>query len=153
MAELVTIATFDRTSDAELARALLASEGIPAVVQDEHAARVFTGVPGALGTVRLQVAAADEDAARAVLAMDEEGYDEFLAEIQAEAAGGDVGEDEKDLVERPSGPRCPHCGSDNLFTEPLPFWKQLLGIVLLGIPFIVYKRSRECAICGTKFSA
>ena len=148
MAALVTIATFDRMYEASLAKARLESEGIQAFVHGENTARVFTGIGGELGNVQLQVHQDDEASARALLTLDEEGEDEFLMSLQAEAA---VAEEEDEQEEYISHDHCPRCGSDNLFTNDYSLLARLGAILLLGIPFLFMKRERECAICGLKF--
>jgi len=154
MPSLVAIATFDRQYEASLAKARLESEGIRAFIHGENVARVFTGVGGEMGSVILQVAADDEDHARAILAIDEEGYDEFLMSLQAEVAGDtteDGGTSEKERFE--SRDVCPRCGSDNMFTNEYSPVARLGAYLLLGIPFLFMKREHECAICGYKWRA
>jgi hypothetical protein len=146
MPSLVTIATFDRQYEASLAQARLESEGIKAFIHGENTARMFTGVGGEVGSVLLQVLSEDEDHARAILAMDEEGYDEFLSSLQAEGAEG-----EKETFE--SRDHCPNCGSDNIFTSDISPLSRLGAIFLLGIPLLFMKKERECAICGHTWKA
>ncbi len=66
---LVTIATYLNPNEAFLARGVLESAGIDCILLDEHVSLVY-GRPGGgiVGGVRLQVAAEDEQAARALLA-------------------------------------------------------------------------------------
>ncbi|HEV7506717.1 MAG TPA: DUF2007 domain-containing protein [Thermoanaerobaculia bacterium] len=52
---LVTIETFSSPWQAQLARACLESEGIHAVVADEHFYRLYGALPGTMGGVKLQV--------------------------------------------------------------------------------------------------
>lgn len=52
---LVTIETFSSPWQAQLARACLESEGIHAVVADEHFYRLYGALSGTLGGVKLQV--------------------------------------------------------------------------------------------------
>jgi len=146
MASLVTIATYDRQYEASLAQARLESEGVQAFVHGENTARIFTEVGGEIGSVLLQVRAEDEDHARAILAMDEEGYDEFLSSIQAENA-----EEQRETFE--SRDHCPNCGSDNIFTTDISPLSKLGAIFLLGIPLLFMKKERECAICGHTWRA
>lgn len=145
---LVTIATYTRQYEASLAQARLASEGIRAFVHGENTARVFQGFGGELGTILLQVSSDDEANARAILAMDEEGYDDFLTALQAEAAGE---EHEEETFTK--GDKCPRCGSDNLFTNEYSAVAKFGSILLLGIPFLFMKHEHECTMCGMKFTA
>jgi len=52
---LVTVETFSSPWQAQLARACLESEGIHAVVADEHFYRLYGALPGTMGGVKLQV--------------------------------------------------------------------------------------------------
>jgi hypothetical protein len=52
---LVTVETFSSPWQAQLARACLESEGIHAVVADEHFYRLYGALSGTLGGVKLQV--------------------------------------------------------------------------------------------------
>jgi hypothetical protein len=63
ISRLVTIETFSSSWEAQLARAALESEGIEAVIADEHFLRLYGALTSTLGGVRLQVR--PDDAARA----------------------------------------------------------------------------------------
>jgi Putative prokaryotic signal transducing protein len=63
LTRLVTVETFSSSWEAQLARAALESEGIDAVIADEHFLRLYGALTGTLGGVRLQVR--PEDAGRA----------------------------------------------------------------------------------------
>jgi len=67
----VTIATYLNPYEAFLARGVLESAGIDCILLDEHVSLVY-GRPGGgiVGGVRLQVPAEDEQAARALLAVE-----------------------------------------------------------------------------------
>ncbi len=65
---LVTIRRYLWPHEAQIARSLLESEGIDAVVQDAHLAQIDWLYIQAIGGLRLQVAAADAAQAAAVLA-------------------------------------------------------------------------------------
>jgi len=68
MAEpFVTVATFPTAAEAELARNLLSEEGLNAFLADAETVGMLWHVGGALGGVKLQVAAGDEPRARNVL--------------------------------------------------------------------------------------
>ncbi len=147
MSSLVTVASFTTMPEAALAKARLESNGIPAVVHGEQHTRLFGGMGAAAGTIDLLVVREDEDAARAVLAMDLSGYDEELTALEAEHA-------EAPQVESFS-PRehCPHCGSETFFVAQHPGMKVFLSMFLLGLPLLFIKRRHECAICGTVWRA
>ena len=66
--ELVTVAVFLTLAEAELARGFLESQGIAASFADENIARMGVHFSALTGGVKLQVLAADEEAARELLA-------------------------------------------------------------------------------------
>jgi hypothetical protein len=66
--ELVPVATFDHLSEAEVARSLLAAEGIAAVMKDEPLATLLPPVAIANGGLTLLVSEDELDRARDVLA-------------------------------------------------------------------------------------
>jgi hypothetical protein len=67
MVDLVTVASFLDTAEAELARERLALEGISAFVIGAQTAGVMPFLTGPTGGVRLQVAPGDVERAREVL--------------------------------------------------------------------------------------
>lgn len=76
---LVTVATFDKSTDAHIARGRLAAEGIAAVLFDENMVQMDWLYAIALGGIKLRVRRSDEARARRVLATDYsaelEGFD------------------------------------------------------------------------------
>lgn len=70
MDEFVTVATYDKTTDAHIALGRLSAEGIEAQLFDEHAIQMDWLYFSALGGIKLRVPRGDEKAARAVLATD-----------------------------------------------------------------------------------
>ena len=67
MADLVTVASFPDTAEAELARERLELEGIAAFVIGGQTAGVMPFLTGPTGGVLVQVAPGDEERAREVL--------------------------------------------------------------------------------------
>jgi Putative prokaryotic signal transducing protein len=67
LSKLVTIETFSSAWEAQLARASLESEGIDAVIADEHFLRLYGALTSTLGGVRLQVRPEDADRASDLL--------------------------------------------------------------------------------------
>ncbi len=65
--ELVTVATYDKITDAHIALGRLTAEGITAQLFDDQMAQMYSI---ALGGIKLRVARGDEKAAREVLATD-----------------------------------------------------------------------------------
>lgn len=86
---LVTVATFDDTTRAALARNLLEAEGIPAVLMDESTIAMDWLLSNAVGGIKLQVAPVDVERAEFLLARqdpDEPGPDVPEAAITAAPA-------------------------------------------------------------------
>ena len=67
MSRLVTLETFSSSWEAQLARACLESEGIQAIVADEHFFRLYNALSSTLGGVRLQVRPEDFEQAAELL--------------------------------------------------------------------------------------
>ena len=65
--KLVTLETFASPWEAQLARACLESEGVHAVVADEHFFRLYGALSGTMGGIRLQVRPEDIDRAAELL--------------------------------------------------------------------------------------
>ncbi len=67
---MVTIATFDFVTDAEIARGRLLAEGIRSELVDQHLVQTDWLYSIAVGGIKLQVAEADVEQALSVLARD-----------------------------------------------------------------------------------
>lgn len=65
--DLVTVATFLRAYEAELARGLLEASEIDVFVADENMGRIASHLTPLIGGIRLQVRREDEDLARELL--------------------------------------------------------------------------------------
>ena len=96
--KLVTVGTFAAPWEARLAQALLAAEGIDAVITDENVGSLYGG--GVVGGIKLRVH--QEEAARATEALARESP---LPEIYLVT--------EEDAQQ----PRCPNCRSENIASE------------------------------------
>ncbi|WP_177424378.1 DUF2007 domain-containing protein [Pseudomonas sp. MYb185] len=125
---LVTISRYSFPYEAQLARALLESEGIPAFIADEHTINMQWLYSDALGGVRLQVPEPYVQAAQKVLAEDRE---QALVEQQ-------------DIDIR----HCPRCGSAN--TEYHQIGRRWAFLVFLGINFPLFpvRDGILCRDCG-----
>lgn len=124
----VTIARYTYPYEAQIARALLDSEGIEAFVADEQTINMQWLYSDALGGVRLQVAVEDRERALQILQEDREAS---LVEQE--------GEDR---------PACPVCGSHD--TEYHQIGRRWAFLVFLAIDFPLY-RVRDgirCHACG-----
>lgn len=98
-----TVATFSSSWEAELARARLETEGIPAIVADDHLGSLMSW--NVVGGFKVRVAPEEKEEAERLLAAQRPAPEMFL-----------VTDDE--LAER----RCPGCNSDNLQEEKL--WRR-----------------------------
>jgi hypothetical protein len=72
--ELVTIAEYPDSMQAELTMQVLADYGIKAILMGQHAADVYGGVP-AFAMVKLQVRQGDADEARQILESQQDSDD------------------------------------------------------------------------------
>ena len=70
MDEYITIATYDKTTDAHIAMGRLAVEGIRALLFDDNMVQMDWLYAIAVGGIKLRVPRADEAAARRILATD-----------------------------------------------------------------------------------
>jgi hypothetical protein len=70
MDEFVTVATYDKVTDAHIALGRLSAEGIEAQLFDDHMVQMDWLYSIALGGIKLRVARGDEKAARQVLETD-----------------------------------------------------------------------------------
>ena len=70
MDEFVTVATYDKVTDAHIALGRLSAEGIEGQLFDDHMVQMDWMYSIALGGIKLRVSRGDEQAARAVLATD-----------------------------------------------------------------------------------
>ncbi|MDH4261117.1 MAG: DUF2007 domain-containing protein [Gammaproteobacteria bacterium] len=133
MPAYVTIDSFTNPLDAHIARGLLESEGVPAILHSEH--HVWSSWPYsfALGGVGLQVPAAFADRARDLLARQRSGeFERALLEQQ------DVATE-----------RCGCCGSTDLRFIRSP-WLVLLMVATLGLSGVIFPpgiRGRKCNAC------
>jgi hypothetical protein len=70
MDEYITVATFDKTTDAHIAMGRLAAEGIRTLLFDDNMVQMDWLYSIALGGIKLRVARADESLARRILITD-----------------------------------------------------------------------------------
>lgn len=123
---LTTLQAYGNPYEAELARGLLESHGIPVFLADQNMARVTSNT--SIKWVRLQVRESDLPEARQIL----------------EAA---LSESPPVADEIPREHSCPVCGGNRSKSHSdLSGW--LLGVMLLGLPFLIQGRKRKCQICG-----
>ncbi len=125
---LVTIARYTFPYEAQIARALLESEGVSSFIADEQTINMQWLYSDALGGVRLQVAEEDVYRARSILQDDRE-----TALLEQE------GEDRQ---------ACPVCGSQN--TEYQQIGRRWAFLMFLAIDFPLFrvKDGLRCHSCG-----
>ena len=130
-AALVTVTTFSFPHEAQIAKAKLTSEGIPAFILDEHTINAQWLYSNALGGVKVQVPFEYAEAAKEVLADDRSGLldTEFGAETR----------------------RCPNCGSEDIRPYTKGKRSALVVFLLLGFPLFFYKHGYICRVCGMFF--
>lgn len=131
--ELVTVGSFRDLPNADLARALLVSSGIPAWIQDDNLVRMDWFYSNAIGGIRLQVDASDADAARAIL--DQPTPPEIQLESGAE------------FIQ----PKCPRCGSLDIASSDGLRGASLASLYLASIPVPTGAPTRGCQACGARW--
>ena len=125
---LTTIATYSFPYEAQIARAKLDSEGIPAFIADEQTINMQWLYSNAMGGVRLQVP---------------EPYIQQALDLLAE--------DSSEVVEREQGidiTPCSACGSTD--TEPYQKGRRWAFLAFLGLDFPLFpvKNTVRCQKCG-----
>ncbi len=129
-----TVATFMAVHEAHFARTLLESEGIPAVVTDEHTAGTVVYAP-MIGGAKLQVL--DEDYGRAALVLGLASPEETAPAPEKSPAG-----------------TCPRCGA-SVYTSPrspgsiIAFFAALFA----AVPFPPRTARNTCPKCGVRLPA
>jgi hypothetical protein len=125
---MITIATYSFPYEAQIARANLEAEGIPAFIADEHTINMQWLFSNALGGIRLQVPSEFAEQAQEIL---EQDFSELLEE--------EFGKDEN---------VCPKCGGTDM--EPYTKGKAPAFIVflLLGFPLFFHEHGLKCKTCG-----
>jgi len=142
---LEIVGSFLYIHEADLARALLESEGLRAWILDDHQVRMEWHMATALGGVKVAVVPEDSGRARQILSEDRSADLESIPELQLPAAEGE---------------RCPACYRfDSSLTRSLgrPGALQLGGsLLLLALGFLVPRRTivsrRTCRACGHEWS-
>lgn len=129
--ERVVVAAFTFPWEAELARALLASEGIHAVLADENLVRLYWFVANAVGGVKILVAESEADRAAEVLRRPAD-----LPEIGL-ASDADI----------PAAPACPRCRSANLAFERWSRGGFVATLLLFKFPIPIPRPRWRCSRC------
>lgn len=170
--DIVTLATYSSTVQAELAKVYLESEGINCFVTDSttNNLKILGGAPPG---VRLQVYADSLERAQETLTRFEtQNPSEFDEEALMRAFEQDAAERLEQQVEHTehvhdaieefisqqeitterhseAEPTCPRCGSWRLVRERnLGFLLYLLTVLLVGLPLLFIKPNLRCQKCG-----
>jgi hypothetical protein len=126
---LIVLQGFGTYQEAELVRSLLESHGIAAFLTDENIARLTHATP--FGGVRVHVGEDDLEEARRI--------------VQEALASQELVPEETEETVNEDG--CPICGG--LRAEPVTDpMRSVLGVLLLGIGFVLLLAKRRCQICG-----
>jgi DNA-directed RNA polymerase subunit M/transcription elongation factor TFIIS len=128
---LVTIASFSQTIQADLARSKLESEGIECVLADDYTVSVNWLYSNAIGGVKLRVRESDAREALALLGQE----------------SPDVADSEPDAI------HCPQCGSTDVEFEKYRRRFAFASWLLLGFPIPFLKRAWKCKKCGHQWKA
>lgn len=136
--DLVRVASFSLSTEAHMARAKLESEGIPAAVTNENTAYtypLYTSTP--LGSVDVLVRERDlERATEALREVLQRGQPEALRARAPEAY---------------AAPPCPMCGGTDVRREGLGLVRIIIAVLMLGVPFALFRPRWSCAECGARW--
>jgi hypothetical protein len=116
----VVVGTYGDVMAAHLARLQLETDGVRSVLLDEHLVTAHPLISGAIGGVKVAVAAEDAKAAREILARPGSGHDEAA---------------------------CPACGSTRITTRHAGRRAAFLTILMLGIPIGRARSKVRCEAC------
>jgi len=131
--DLVTLRRYRDLSEAIVARAVVESAGIFCFLKDENLVRLDWQMSNLVGGIRLQVGAADVEAAEAVLAQpvpnaidipDQPGFEQ---------------------------PRCPRCTSTDIAWERQGRKAALVSLYLFALPAPRGSESWRCSSCGLQW--
>ena len=127
--KLVTVRTYSLPWQADLARAALEAEEIPAFVADANTVSMNWLYSNAIGGVRLQVPESYAEAANETLSANEN-------------SSPSIPEDESDFL------ACPQCGKHNSTIIRYGRRWTFLTWLLVGIPLFFPPKRYQCLECG-----
>ena len=129
----VTVDRFRDLSSGLVARGALEAAAIPCFLRDENTVRLDWQISNFIGGMRLQVPAADEATARAILSG-------LALEDDPTSDAGPALSDE----------RCPACGSANISPRQRWHWWSLLSVWLFAVPVSLKTGARQwhCNSCN-----
>lgn len=129
----IVVATYPDATQAHVAKGLLESEGIDAVLRDEHLVTANWMLSNALGGVRLMVPQSCEARARRLL---------------QQAARGELALD--DLEE--DAPQCPNCGARNTSPDNPGRRLAFAALMFLNLPLPFARTRLRCRLCGHRWT-
>lgn len=127
MGTLVTVARFSFPHEANIAKGLLESEGIPSFVADEHTVNMQWLYSNAMGGVRLQVPC--EFSVSALDILKEDFSDSVNSEFDMPIE------------------KCPQCESLDVENYTKGKRSAFLVFIFLGFPLFFYKHGLRCKKC------
>jgi Putative prokaryotic signal transducing protein len=133
---VVELTRFMDYGEAHLARARLEEAGLDCIVADQNISLIQPMYRNAVGGIKLLVRQSDRAAAREVLlsAAEEQGL------IPADdEQGADLESDSRS---------CPECESHFVLQVGIPTLLAVLGVLMLGIPFMFLRPKWRCSSCG-----
>jgi Putative prokaryotic signal transducing protein len=131
---LVTIRRYRDLSEAIVARTVVEAAGIFCFLRDENTVRLDWQISNFIGGIRLQVSAADVEAANQVL-------DQPIPDVI------DFGE-----LRDYHQPHCPHCGSSDITFEGSSRKAALASLYLAAVPLPLGEESWLCNNCDTRWT-
>lgn len=142
--ELITVANFSHSTEADPVVAWLESEGIECFVTNEHTITMNWLYSNAIGGVGVRVKAADVDRAKAILqvVLNPDAIRDESAPANSEA---DQESDDNSEI------RCPKCGSENVYYEKFSRRLVFASWAILSIPLPFFKRKWKCRECEHLF--
>lgn len=127
----VVIASYLDAPSAYVAKGLLESEGIDAVLRDEHLVTANWMLSNALGGIRLSVPMSKSENAKTIL---------------AQVSAGALELDEQDPVV------CPQCGCGDVVASKSSWRVAFASLVLLNLPLPFTRSALTCARCGNRWT-
>ena len=131
--KLVTAMTFSTLWEAEIARSMLDSDGIPTYLKDGYTVNMNWLFSNAIGGVKVQVAEGDLESARAILSTP------LIVDARDETDPGDF------IV-------CPRCRNENIQYHIRSRRWTFLTWILCGVPLIWPRKRLYCSRCGYRWT-
>ena len=131
--KLVTLRRYRDLTEAIVARGMLESAGIAVYLRDENMIRLDWQLSNFIGGIRLQVDAADADAAMALL---EQPVPESIAFDSEDAF---------------TAPRCPRCGSPEVRSQAAHLGRAIATTFVFGVPTPVGRSISVCNACEARW--